>query len=246
MLSEPPKNRSLALAESYLRGMQRRGELVPGGADRVLQGFQARAGGLGSPLKAVVEFLHGPAPMPGRDPVPGPGARYLNPEHEPAKEMPVRAVLARLAEGGHIKKDAVAPLVEALAAEVAGYDPGAVAERVVQRLERRENWLYLVEAPRRPASELKVLEALKAFRAEGHLNYRADLDSIAQAWGPSIGNHPEHEVARAVAKRLSMPFHADGLTRDGQPVHIPGSHEIFRARVLTAEERAASPLRSFI
>jgi hypothetical protein len=157
------------------------------------------------------------------------GERFRNPDYTPPPEAknPLRAALLRHADELSEPETTVEKLVSAWGLAVAGKTPSQIEGEVTRRLSRREGWQYLKVHPERPLAERQVREALDRFR--GELKAGVDLDALAQAWAPEVGQGPPHAVRRAVAARLAMPVHASSLTPSGAPLQVNLGDAEYRA-----------------
>jgi hypothetical protein len=224
--------------------------LMPGGVeallDRYRKGDGARSPGAAAAVSRLVEFLESDEATP-----------YFDPEADrPRGRSAVRDILSKFP----IKRSSIDVLTKAwgLKLQQVG-DAGRIAGEIARLLGKDENHHHL-RADRRPGptrEARKVRDALEHFR--GHLDPAAALDDVARRWAREIGGYPPAEVAKRVADRLQMDWHAEGLTRSGRPLedrdidrsdpvfHNQGGAVIDRARTvpegkLTPEERAVRQL----
>lgn len=233
-------NRTQALLISYLDGMAKRGELVPGGHAVLVEQVQRTSRYTGSPAQALAQLVEDFATPANPSHRPhlgnlqtrpaergGFASRYLNPEREVEPEAPLRAILRRFEAGGLLGQNKADVAYQRLAAPLAGIErPGFLASMIAGRLERSEQQDLLRVQPELPYDAQHVEAALSHFI--GKLNPTVDTRALALKWGKEFAGHTPERVARMVADRLAMPLYAKDLMKDGQPLEFSVMDPIFR------------------
>jgi hypothetical protein len=233
---------STKVARAYLAGMIRRGELLPGSIDPIMDVMEGR-GATGADLLGAVAAYVGGTHHPIRGEQPAEGARFLDPRAEPRRELLVEAVVARLQAGG-VLRDSASTLVNHLAVDFGIFkDAGKVAEHLAGKLwsgSDRSLHSHLAEPPDAPRWETVNLEALRRYRE--FIDPSVDLEQLARSIGPQAGHGVEHgrRVAEIVQGRRS-------IWRDGEEPRIdwssPDVNEVAAARVAQEDAVKADKAR---
>jgi hypothetical protein len=208
-MSDKPVSRGQRAVDAYLEGLTSRNELIPGAREYLAKRFACSNPHGG--LRALVGCIEH-----------GDGRRFRNPEYEPGREAPLRAMIRRFAPALNSMKSAD-DVYDSVALRWTPQDlehrPEQVAEQLWDLLytsfEHRNKFRETPPLDRRTE---RVREALA--RVERHLKPHLDLDSIAFSWR-HLGDMTPEETARAVAARLGMEQYARDLTASGRPVRIP-------------------------
>ena len=96
--------------------------------------------------------------------------------------------------------------------------PAEIAGEVTRRLGLQEHREHLKNPPELPRGERTIRAALSKYA--GQLRRDVHLDAVAHDWSKDIPAGADHAIHRAVATRLAMPYFAEALTADGNPLEV--------------------------
>jgi hypothetical protein len=240
--------------EKFVQGMERRGELIPGGGAKLLAMIHEGETAAFTPrdaLKRLGTLLAAPRdPTPaevqvaramGVQPVPdserGRGRVYLNVEYQPAKaEAPLRSAIKALG----LTDSNASTLYDSIAADMATADPADYFVAIHRALtspehSHRDPW----PADEMTSTQLRVRRVLTDMATSREIRATsAEIEHLARTWGEeraAFGHGGHRHAAEVIFARLSHPSMSAWW---GDPSGTPPKYEIDWRRHFAEVDRA--------